>query len=227
MRLITICILLLALSCSNNKEAPKDQTPKIDRASLMLALDSIWTAEQEPLRLRDSFMRKFGDESAEFNQQQAIADKNHVINEKKVKNILDTYGWPAEEIIGEQGSLTIANVIQHAPLEVRQQYLPMMKQAVLEKKLQPRFLVRAEDRIATDLGELQIYGGQMKFYPETKTFNVWPIFDPENIDKRRAEIGLGPIAEHLKNRFNFEWNLEEQIQRTKEFERQRETRKNN
>jgi len=108
-------------------------------------------------------------------------------------------------------------VLQHSDLETREYYMPMMKQAVLDKKLEPRFLVRAEDRIATDKGELQIYGGQMKYYKETKSFNVWPVFDPVNIDKRRAEIGLGPITEFLKNRFDFEWNLEEQIERTEAF----------
>lgn len=79
--------------------------------------------------------------------------------------------------------------------------------------------MRAEDRIATEQGELQIYGGQMKYYPETKSFNVWPVFDPINIDKRRAKIGLEPIAEFLKNRFDFEWNLEEQLIRTAEFKK--------
>ena len=93
-----------------------------------------------------------------------------------------------------------------------------MKKAVAEQQLHPRFLVRTEDRIATEQGELQIYGGQMKYYPETKSFNVWPVYDPANINKRRAAIGLGPIEEHLRNRFDFEWNVEEQIQRTKEFE---------
>lgn len=97
----------------------------------------------------------------------------------------------------------------------------MMRQAVKEKKLAPRFLVRAEDRIATERGDLQIYGGQMKYYPETKTFNVWPVYDPVNINKRRAEIELEPIAVFLKNRFDFEWNLEEQIKRTAEFEKER------
>jgi hypothetical protein len=97
-----------------------------------------------------------------------------------------------------------------------------MRQAVLEKQLLPRFLVRTEDRIATEKGEPQIYGGQMKFYPETKTFNVWPVYDPENIDKRRAEIGLEPITPYLKRRFDFEWDLEEQIKRTAAFELERE-----
>jgi len=96
-----------------------------------------------------------------------------------------------------------------------------MRQAVKEGQLAPRFLVRTEDRVATEQSKLQIYGGQMKYYPETKSFNVWPVLDPKNIDKRRAEIGLEPIAEFLKNRFDFEWNLEEQIKRTEEFERKR------
>ncbi|MEM6380730.1 MAG: DUF6624 domain-containing protein, partial [Bacteroidota bacterium] len=81
----------------------------------------------------------------------------------------------------------------------------------------PQLLVRAEDRLATDRDELQIYGGQMKYYPETQSFNVWPVLDPVNIDKRRAEIGLEPIAEFLKARFDFEWDLEEQIKRTEAF----------
>lgn len=81
---------------------------------------------------------------------------------------------------------------------------------------------RAEDRIATEWSVLQIYGGQIKYYPETKSFNVWPVYDPVNIDKRRAEIGLEPIAEFLKNRFDIEWNLTEQLKRTEEFEKEQQ-----
>jgi len=95
----------------------------------------------------------------------------------------------------------------------------MMRRAVKEKQLSPRLLARAEDRIATDRGELQIYGTQLKYYPETKTFDVWPVYNPVNIDKRRAKIGLEPIAIFLKRRLNFEWNLEEQIKRTADFEK--------
>ena len=77
-----------------------------------------------------------------------------------------------------------------------------------------------EDRIATERGDLQIYGGQMKYYPETKSFNLWPVFEPENIDQRRTAIGLDSIAIFLKNRFDFDWDLEEQISRTEEFKRE-------
>ena len=123
--------------------------------------------------------------------------------------------------VGERGHWIIANVLQHSSNDVRIMYLPMMRDEVEKGNLNPRFLVRAEDRIATERGDLQLYGGQMKYYPETGTFNVWPVFDPENIDVRRDAIGLGPIADHLRERFDFEWDLEEQIQRTKEFEEAR------
>ncbi len=198
----------------------------IDKEKLIAILDTIFRTEHEALALANSLMKEQGADSKEYLIQNEIAHRNHDINEKKITAILDSQGWPVENIIGEQGSLTVCNVLQHSSLEVRMKYLPMMKEAVRKGHLQPRFLVRAEDRIATDNGELQIYGGQMKYYPETKSFNVWPVFDPVNIDKRRMEIGLGPIAEHLMDRFDFKWNLEEQIKRTEEFIRQKNIKKN-
>ncbi len=221
MRLILLFTLLLAVACSKKQERNETVSAKQNPINLIAMLDTIWTAEQEPLRLRDSLMRIHGPDTEGFNKQQVIYEQNHIVNEKKVKDLLNKYGWPTKEMIGEQGNLTICNVLQHSSIEVRLKYLPMMRNAVHEKKLAPRFLVRAEDRIATDEGNLQIYGGQMKYYPETKSFNVWPILDPANIDKRRAKIGLIPIAEHLKNRFDFEWNLEEQIKRSAKFEQEK------
>jgi hypothetical protein len=213
------------MACSNKKknQAPTSKQTPID---LITVLDTIWRTEQGPITLRDSLMKIYDAESKEVQIQQEIYEKNHIANEKKVKAILDKYGWPTKEMIGEQGNWTICNVIQHSDNEVRIKYLPMMRKAVKDKKLEPRFLVRAEDRIATEKGDLQIYGGQMKYYPETKSFNLWPVYDPVNIDKRRAEIGLEPIAEFLKNRFDFEWNLEEQIKRSEEFERKKLSKTN-
>ena len=214
--------LITKISCAQERKSNQETQSSIyNSENLIAVLDTIWRDEQEPIRLREELMEKFGVESKEAQVQQEIYERNHIINEKKISAILDTQGWPEKEIIGEQGNWTICNVIQHSDNEIRIKYLPMMKKAVKEKQLSPRFLVRAEDRIATERGDLQIYGGQMKYYPETKTFNLWPVYDPANIDKRRAEIGLGGIAEHLENRFNFEWNLEEQIKRTAEYEKER------
>ena len=210
MKLFLLCLLALTSLLPERSHA---QTS----TNFIAILDTVWQTEQEPIRLRDSLLNLYGADSKQYQEQQEIYEKNHAVNEEIVKNLLDTYGWPTREMIGERGNWTICNVIQHADNSVRVEYLPLMRQAVKDKKLEARFLVRAEDRIATERGDLQLYGGQMKYYPETQSMNVWPVYDPANIDKRRAEIGLEPIAVFLKNRFNFDWDLEEQIQRTEKF----------
>jgi hypothetical protein len=225
-----VFILFIVASCDQGKKViHEDQLKKEnenDQEHLIALLDTIWKTEQEHIRLRDSIGKVHGYESVEFQKQNEIYHKNHDINEKKILEILDTHGWPSKNTIGEQGNLTISNVLQHSGLEVREKYLPMMRKAVKEKEFAPRLLARAEDRLATDRGELQIYGGQIKYYPETQSFNVWPIVDPENVDQRRAEIGLGPMKEFLSNLRNpLEWDLEEQIRRTEKFELERNKKK--
>jgi len=217
-RIFYALVFVLTIACNTKNQKKETETVVEDKVDLVAVLDTIFRTEQEPISLRDSYIDKYGVDSKEAQEQQQIYEQNHIINERKIREILDNDGWPDVAIIGESGNRTICNVIQHAENEVRILYLPMMKEAVKDGNLNPQLLVRAEDRIATERGDLQIYGGQMKYYPETKSFNVWPVYDPINIDKRRAEIGLGPIAEFLKARFDFEWDLEEQIKRSEAFE---------
>ena len=228
--LLIASILFIIASCTQ-KEGDKGEkqlkTKKsLNKETLLTMLDSIWWAEQIPIRVRDSLGRVHGYESEEFQRQDEIYHKAHDINEKKILDLLETYGWPDVKIIGEQGNLTICNVLQHSGIEVRKAYIPIMQKAVKEKGLASRLLARAEDRLATDRGELQIYGGQIKYYPETKSFNVWPIIDPENVDNRRAKIGLDPIADFLASRRHpLKWDLKEQIRRTAEFELEKNEKK--
>ena len=221
-RIVVISGLLLLSGCSKKLDNKEDSDQFKNETDYRAILDKVWSTEQGPITKRDSLMRIYGAESNEVFEQQKIYERNHRINEKIVLDILEENGWPDPELTGDRGNWTICNVIQHADNEVRIKYLPMMRKAVQDEKLEPRFLARAEDRIATERGDLQLYGGQMKYYPETKSFNVWPVFDPVNIDIRRAAIGLEPIDVFLKNRFDFDWDLEEQIQRSKEFEKARQ-----
>lgn len=232
MKTLKFAFVLSALavtSCAHEKkesqELPITESRLLNREYLTAVLDTINSNEQEPIRTRDALMEKYGVDSGEAQEYQEIYTRNHIINEKKVTEILDEYGWLGSDIIGDRGNTTLYLVVQHSDFETRTKYLPMLRKAVKTGNTPPRYLVNIEDRTATDLGKMQVYGEQMKYYPETKSFNIWPVYDPTNIDKRRAEIGLIPIAEHLKNRFDFEWNLEEQIKRTKAFEKEKYNKK--
>lgn len=223
MKLLFIGILVSSAMLFPNIKKPQKGQHSLN---LVAVMDTIWHTEQEPIHLRDSLMKIYSADSKPFQEQQEIYKKNHIVNERKVTSILDSYGWPGKEMIGAHGNLTICNVIQHSDNAIRLKYLPMMRQAVKDKKLEPYLLGRAEDRIATERGDLQVYGTQIKYYPKTKTLNVWPVVDPANVDQRRAAIGLDSIAEVLKNRFDIEWNLDEQIKRSEEFEKDQSQRNN-
>lgn len=59
---------------------------------MIALLDTVWHTEQEPIKLRDSLMKIYRADSKQFLEQQEIYKKNHVVNERKVRNILDKYG---------------------------------------------------------------------------------------------------------------------------------------
>ena len=228
MRIFFWSALLILLGCTSSDQVAQTTTNELSKEELLAFLDTVWTTEQMPIRKRDSLGKVHGFESKEYQAQNLIYRANHAINEVKILNLLDTQGWPDEAVIGEQGSLTICNVLQHSSNEVRQRYIPMMKKAVEQKKLAPRLLARAEDRLATDRGEPQIYGGQIKYYPEMQSFDVWPIMDPASVDERRAAIGLAPMAEFLSSRrFQLEWDVEKQIKRTEAFLQEKENTRDN
>ena len=51
------------------------------------------------------------------------------------------------------------------------------------------------DRLELKDGRKQIYGTQLRI--DKGELVIEPIDDPDNVDKRRAAIGLGPLAEYI------------------------------
>lgn len=129
------------------------------------------------------------------------------INLIKVMKILDEKGWLGQNVVGRQGNQTLFLVIQHADLEYQQKYLPMMREAVKNGNANPGNLAYLEDRVALREGKKQIYGSQAAKNKHTNKMYISPMIDPDNVDKRRAEVGLGTIAEYAA-KMNIEWNLE-------------------
>jgi hypothetical protein len=136
------------------------------------------------------------------------------VNQIEVLNILEKYGWLGPEEVGKKGNVALFLVIQHAELAIQEKYLPMMQQAVKNKKARPPDLALLEDRVLMGQNKKQIYGSQISKDKNGKWI-VHPIEDPQNVDKRRAEIGLMPIAEYVA-KMGLTWNLEEHIKEQKE-----------
>lgn len=186
----------------------KDKAEANLNKPLVAMLEDIHDEDQK-YRLRiDSVQKKHGWKSAEMQQLWSIISQKDSINLIKVKNILDKKGWLGPDVVGEMGNSTLFLVIQHADQATQEKYLPMMRDAAKNGNARPSHLALLEDRVAIGQGKRQIYGSQVGSDPETETYYVLPLDDPDNVDKRRSEAGLGPLNEYLRN-WQIKWDPEQ------------------
>jgi len=155
-----------------------------------------------------SAQKEFGYQSKQVDSLGKIMSYKDSINLIKVTEILDKNGWVGTDKIGGQANQTLFLVIQHSDLKTQQKYLPMMREAVKNKNANGSALALLEDRVGLGEGKRQVYGSQIGQDNETQKHYVLPLDDPDNVDKRRAEVGLGPLADYVK-RWDIIWNVEE------------------
>ncbi len=116
----------------------------------------------------------------------------------EVEALVAEHGWLGKSRVGQQGAQTAFLVIQHAPLEVQERYLPTLAQAVAEGESEPWHLAFLTDRVRMRRGEPQVYGTQMRLDEATGVLTFFPIEDEANVDARRAAVGLGTLSEYAR-----------------------------
>jgi hypothetical protein len=165
--------------------------------------------DDQPIRQQYiSAQKEFGHQSKQVDSLGKIMMYKDSINLIKVTEILDKYGWVGADKVGGQANQTLFLVIQHSDLKTQQKYLPMMREAVKNKNASGSALALLEDRVALGEGKRQIYGSQIGYDNVTNKSYVLPLDDPDNVDKRRAEVGLGLFADYVK-RWDIIWNVDE------------------
>jgi hypothetical protein len=127
----------------------------------------------------------------------AAVDKADKENTKWLGEIVEKHGWPTISLVGKDGSNDAWLLAQHADRDPKFQRkcLDLMTKAPKEEVSQKN-LAYLTDRVLLAEGKKQIYGTQF-----TSTNGKWEpraLEDPENVDKRRKEVGLPPLSEYVK-----------------------------
>ncbi|WP_185147042.1 DUF6624 domain-containing protein [Pseudochryseolinea flava] len=139
------------------------------------------------------------------------------VNLIRVRQILDERGWVGEEIVGPRANQALFLVVQHADLATQEQYLPMMRDAVKKGTAKGDALALLEDRVALRKGDKQIYGSQIYRDQNKNVFYVAPLLDPDNVDKRRASVGLEPISDYVQQ-WQIVWDVVQYKKNLPEYE---------
>ena len=178
--------------------------PKLDR-KLALVLDSIHTNDQQ-YRMQLINGRKASGIPLKNKEELLQQIKYHdSLNLAKVTRIINERGWLSADIIGYNGNSALFLVIQHSNLPTMLKYLPIIKDAVTKGNAKASSLATLEDRINTLQNKKQIYGTQLVRDTNTGKSTLSPLVDPDHVDERRAQVGLGPIAQYLQQ-FGIIWN---------------------
>lgn len=153
----------------------------------------------------DAVRQHFGGHSPEMKalvRQINNADSLHLIY---VTHLLDKYGWPKKSEVGGRGQSTLFIVIQHSDLPHQQKYLPMFREAFKQQEFKGSSLALIEDRVAIGEGRKQIYGSQLSWDMAKNVYTLLPIDNPAEVDKRRAAMGMEPLAAYLEV-FDMTWD---------------------
>ncbi len=127
-----------------------------------------------------------------YNERMAALHRQH---NRRLRDILSEYGWPASTIVGEDGAEAAWLLLQHAILDPRlmREAAKRVERTVQAGDTEPRYLASLVDRICVLEGRPQLYGSQHD-WDESGNMSPLPIEDFANVDARRASVGLGPLA---------------------------------
>lgn len=182
---------------------------------LVAMLDSIFQEDQTYRRQIGEIEKKYGNDSKEMRAHWQKIIEIDSINLIKVKKILDERGWLGDSVIGSQGNQTLFLVIQHSNRPTWEKYIPMLREAVKTGNADPSALALMEDRLALAQGKRQTYGSQIG--RDDSGYYVLPLNDPDHVDERREEVGLGKLQEYVSS-WGMTWNVEEYKKKLSELE---------
>lgn len=189
-------------------QANLDEHEKDFDKPLKEQLEQIYVRDQMLRQLYRDAEEKFGKESDEMKYFWQLVSEQDSLNEIEVIKIIEEKGWVGKSLVGGQANMTLWLVIQHAPLETQEKYLPLLKKSVLKGESSGSHLALLEDRIQMRNGKPQTYGSQITTDKETGEQVVYEIREPEYVNQRRKEVGLGPIEDYVK-RWGIEWKIEQ------------------
>lgn len=133
-------------------------------------------------------------------------------NEELIKHIIDNFGFISIKEYGLETFGNMALLVQHLDNtednnKYRLRYLNYFKSNLIDPKIERDadiielfydFYALLTDRYLLYTGRKQLYGTQYSINPITKNKTLDPVEDPENLNKRRAALGLVSHEEYLK-----------------------------
>ncbi|WP_052695866.1 DUF6624 domain-containing protein [Hymenobacter sp. AT01-02] len=164
--------------------------PKLSKTLDSLAYVDQWPMQQLFKQLPDSAGRDLV----------RVEQENFARHQPILERIVRQVGYPGFRQVGEQSANNFWLLVQHADAypAFQRQVLQLMLTEVQRKNASPINYAYLTDRVAINSGRLEEYGTQVVYQgPGIGHAVPKSLRDPENVDKRRAAIGMEPLKTYL------------------------------
>ncbi len=143
---------------------------------------------------------------------QAYKDSVFTTHQKRLDEMLDEFGYPGFDRVGNSGSQHFWVMVQHSDHdpEFQKRVLEVLKTEIDNENADPRNFAYLTDRVNKNTGKPLIYGTQVGFNNDTcRSFPI-NLADSANVNERRSAVGLPPLEEYLDEmtELNYEFNKE-------------------
>ena len=196
---LSICVWSSAVFAQVRCLSPGDVQKLVTQVNTPQSVNLNKTLSQELLALKESDQRRVRSDVA--NDKKAD-DLFHGLKETRNKNasalcqMLKTYGWPSAELVGAEGVEAAFFLLKNSSSELQLDLLPVIIAAINKGALPRAEFPGYFDLLRLKVGLKQLFGTQATL--ANGFLVLYPIEAEAQVDARRKEFGLGPLAQYLR-----------------------------
>ncbi|MCX2743316.1 hypothetical protein OO013_05535 [Mangrovivirga sp. M17] len=210
--IILLALLFISQGCTNTEKKKNTETIETQfNQELANELDKLADVDQTAANVPRGKFKDYSKE--EFN---AYKDSVFTANKKRAEEILDEYGYPGIDLVGEEGSSNFWLIVQHCDFdpEFQKRVLKLMKAELDKGNANGKNYAYLTDRVRKNTGQKLLYGTQVVYNNQGQAVSM-PLEDSANVNVRRAEVGLPPLEAYLNSmtKFHFQINKEMMLKR--------------
>ncbi len=129
----------------------------------------------------------------------ANATRTDENSKRFIETVLQNYDWIDSGRFGQVYADHAWILVQHADdyPEFQADVLERMRPLVETGGVRPRHYAYLYDRVAVNMGRLQLYGTQPIWECQNGQLELAPMEDPDNADARRSAMGMGSVENAL------------------------------
>jgi len=114
-----------------------------------------------------------------------------------LRDVVAEHGWPGRALVGARAADAAARVVQHArDVTFQRRCLRLLRQAAASGDVPWHHVAYLEDTLRIAAGRRQLYG--TKFHRRDGALVPLPIERAASVDRRRAAVGLPPLAVYAR-----------------------------